>query len=106
TGRDLLIAAGAPVGLARPGAGEAAHDPVAVRPGLDALGPGHRRWGAGALTADPARAHVCRAYVSSWHRVAAAPSRVTERAARDCQVQRRLRRTADRSSPLCPAAPH
>src|SRR5690242_13665894 len=38
---DLLVAAGAAVRLGRPRTGDAADDPVAVRPRLGALGPGH-----------------------------------------------------------------
>src|SRR5581483_1726688 len=38
---DLLVAPGAAVRLGRPRAGDAADHPVAVRPRLGALGPGH-----------------------------------------------------------------
>src|SRR5215469_15017784 len=56
---DLLVASGAAVRLGRRRAGHPADDPVAVRPRLDALGPGHGVRRAGAVAADPARAHAC-----------------------------------------------
>ena len=57
--RDLLVAAGAAVGLGGRRSGHPADHPVAVWPRLDALGPGHGVRRAGAVAADPARAHAC-----------------------------------------------
>src|SRR6266702_1073518 len=57
--RDLLVAAGTAVGLGGRRAGHPADHPVAVRPRLDVLGPRHRVGRAGAVAADPARAHAC-----------------------------------------------
>src|SRR5262249_19505965 len=94
-GRDLLVAARATVTLRRARARLLPDYPVPVGPGFDALGPGYRRGRAGALAADPARAHTFPPY---------AASRVTRRAARHRPVQRRLRRPAHRP-PAFRAAP-
>ena len=59
TRRDLLVTARTSVRLARSGARYPVHHPVAVGPGLGALRARHTVRRAGALTADPARAHAC-----------------------------------------------
>jgi hypothetical protein len=53
--RDLLVAAGATIGLRGRGTGHGANHPVTVRPGLDSLG--GTGWRLGGFAADPARAH-------------------------------------------------